>query len=613
MTQIAIAAETFDWHHEGWEVGDARFYFNRNFKPLGDSPVIGGKVNDEDPDEYKLITASQSGDTISLASCTLPATVDSSDPTVTGDLWIHDTDGEPRLHLYSSLRIPPTPTSTTWEALRIYTDGPDDAPTETVMDAVNAALQEFLDSMTQTAPFVTAIPFTAQYTRLETHTMTADVPFTPNTVGAEQGNETLVRLIGDGTHVVSFDGIKIWSGSAEFLATAGRLNVLIFWFDGVDYWVNIGRETTFDHTAPTFVSATIEDAHPDRVLVTYDEDLDETVTPAYTVTGGKAQTGVSISGPVATVQLDGSYSAGDSPTISGGGTVKDLSGNLAAALSAEPITNNIATPILTISELTGIVRSGNNYNTINGAPVFEAVADDFLPAGDAGAVIMDIDFSGNSIETLIALSPDYEATNYAGMPLALYLAISGTYKVTSSLIDTGVVGLDGDKIGVFRDGSNVVKAKYYRSGVWTDLCTYAGTHAGNMYCVFWPDAYPRNIVNPTGQGLVFGAAVPVLLTATVENANPDKIVLTFNRTLETGATGIPSTADWILNLSKTVTGVSVVGTTVTLTVNSAYAHGDVPIIQQYASGFTNAANRIRDAALGYRCASFHRTVTNNVI
>lgn len=98
---------------------------------------------------------------------------------------------------------------------------------------------------------------------------------------------------------------------------------------------------------------------------------------------------------------------------------------------------------------------------------------------------------------------------------------------------------------------------------------------------------------------------PVLSTATVENAAPSNIVLTYNEALDTGST--PATGDFTPSGGKTVTGVVVSGSTVTVTVNTPYANGDTITIS-----YTPGTNKIRDVAANNAASLSSQAVTNNV-
>lgn len=103
-----------------------------------------------------------------------------------------------------------------------------------------------------------------------------------------------------------------------------------------------------DAVAPVLQTATVENANPNKIILTYNEDLLTSPLPAtsdFSVSGGKTVSSVSIVGPVVTLTVDSNYSAGNTITVSyTGGTnkIKDLSGNLAANLSSQAVTNNVA-------------------------------------------------------------------------------------------------------------------------------------------------------------------------------------------------------------------------------------------------------------------------------
>jgi hypothetical protein len=121
---------------------------------------------------------------------------------------------------------------------------------------------------------------------------------------------------------------------------------------GTDEWDVVigGTSSGVDTTEPVLVSATVEDAHPDRMLLTYNEALNSSIVPDeadYTPSGGKTVSSINISGALVTLFLSGAYSNGDVITISYNGTgsatpVQDLAGNEADDLSAESVDNNIS-------------------------------------------------------------------------------------------------------------------------------------------------------------------------------------------------------------------------------------------------------------------------------
>lgn len=56
--------------------------------------------------------------------------------------------------------------------------------------------------------FSAQIPFTKAYSFMTAHAVSGDIEFTPNFTGAMPGAVTMVRLLADGTHAVTFPGLR---------------------------------------------------------------------------------------------------------------------------------------------------------------------------------------------------------------------------------------------------------------------------------------------------------------------------------------------------------------------------------------------------------------------
>ena len=71
-------------------------------------------------------------------------------------------------------------------------------------------------------------------------TITADDEFLPDTNNPMLGGGAIYRLIGDGTHSPSFDAtFKKSNASGNYDSTSGAINIVTFFFDGIDYWYSI--------------------------------------------------------------------------------------------------------------------------------------------------------------------------------------------------------------------------------------------------------------------------------------------------------------------------------------------------------------------------------------
>lgn len=106
-----------------------------------------------------------------------------------------------------------------------------------------------------------------------------------------------------------------------------------------------------DTVAPAFSSAQVTNSQPSVILVTMNETLAASIPPtsAFTPSGGRSVTAVSISGTVASVTVDTPYVYGDVITVAytqpaANPRLQDAAGNIADTFAAQSVTNNIAAP-----------------------------------------------------------------------------------------------------------------------------------------------------------------------------------------------------------------------------------------------------------------------------
>lgn len=99
---------------------------------------------------------------------------------------------------------------------------------------------------------------------------------------------------------------------------------------------------------------------------------------------------------------------------------------------------------------------------------------------------------------------------------------------------------------------------------------------------------------------------PGILTVTVENANRNKIIITYEEPMDTGS--VPAASAFTASGGKTVTAVAIVGAVVTVTVDSNYTSSDV-ITVSYVVPVSNPA---RDVDLNNALAFSNHAVTNNI-
>lgn len=123
--------------------------------------------------------------------------------------------------------------------------------------------------------------------------------------------------------------------------------------------------------------------------------------------------------------------------------------------------------------------------------------------------------------------------------------------------------------------------------------------AGNLMASFSGLAITNNV-------LAVDAQAPSFSSAQVANATPTVIQITMDETL---AAVIPANSTFTASGGKSVTGVSIAGTVVSVTVNSAYVNGDTITITYTNPG---SGNRLQDAAGNFTATFGPSTVTNNV-
>jgi len=110
-------------------------------------------------------------------------------------------------------------------------------------------------------------------------------------------------------------------------------------------------EAGYTPDPPVFVSAVVEDADPDAIVITFGEALDETSVPATTdfstsgITGSPSITNVSISTTDVTLTLSGNVAFGDTVLVSyvkpGSNPLQDADGDDVDSFTNESVTNNI--------------------------------------------------------------------------------------------------------------------------------------------------------------------------------------------------------------------------------------------------------------------------------
>ena len=310
------------------------------------------------------------------------------------------------------------------------------------------------------------------------------------------------------------------------------------------------------------------------LTLTYDESLDGSSTPVpgdFTVSGGdraRAVTGVRVNGSAVELTLDVGTEHGEAGIqvsyTPGTNPIRDVPGNAAEALSREPVTND--TPDTT-------------------APTVESLAITSNPGSDQTYA------EGDEIEVTVRFSETVVVTGTPQMRLrvgsrtrtASYDSGTGTVEVVFGYeVDEGEEDTDGVSIEANRLSLN--------GGTIEDA-------ADN------PADLAHEAVAAQAGHKVDGVR-PVFVSAAVDGAS---LTLTYGEALDEGSR--PAPGDFTVQVdgtARSVSGVSVSGSVVILTLNPAVAHGDTGIRVSY----TPDANPIRDAVGNDALGLSSRSVTN---
>ena len=310
------------------------------------------------------------------------------------------------------------------------------------------------------------------------------------------------------------------------------------------------------------------------LTLTYDEPLDGSSTPAtgdFTVSGGdrvRTVTGVRVNGSAVELTLDVGAEHGEAGIqvsyTPGTNPIRDVPGNEAEGLSREPVTND--TPDTTSPEVSSLAITSN-------------------PGSDQTYV------AGDEIEVTVTFSEtmEVEGTPQLRMRVGTRTRTAGydSGTGTAALVFAYEVAVgDEDSVGVSIEADRIA----LNGGTIEDA-------ADN------PADLAHEAVAAQAGHQVDGVR-PVFVSAAVDGAS---LTLTYGEALDEGSR--PAPGDFTVQVdgtARSVSGVSVRGSVVILTLNPAVEHGDTGIRVSY----TPDANPIRDAVGNDALGLSNRSVTN---
>jgi hypothetical protein len=379
----------------------------------------------------------------------------------------------------------------------------------------------------------TVIPFDNPVTYIPQKTVTGALTFTKTLAGAQAGYITIIEVVANGVNVPDVSAFYSM-GTGTYDNTSGVVNLFTFAYTGSRAVVSInpisGTGGGADTTPPTLVTASVEAAEPNKVLLSYSESLDTGSVPAngdYTVTvngSSRTVTGVSVLSTSVKVTFGGAavvsgntiglnYTAGTNP-------VQDVAGNNAANLSGLVPDNNVSgggsytwVDLLfpTLNQNTTITDSTDNTFVPTGNSEWngKGCEDLKLTSGTDGAIIQqyksDAKFCVIGVYGSHAI-PNSGSTDYSGCLIGAYLSASGAmYKIESGAeTSLGASLTVNDWVGIFRSGGTWKIKKSSDKTTWTDLATLSGTPSGDLYPIYYVyrlDAASKGY-NIQGSGLV---------------------------------------------------------------------------------------------------------------
>ncbi|HNX65706.1 MAG TPA: SwmB domain-containing protein [Bacteroidales bacterium] len=309
---------------------------------------------------------------------------------------------------------------------------------------------------------------------------------------------------------------------------------------------------------PRYVSSSVENATPSTITLNYNLTLANFVpaTSAFTVmvnSTARAVTAVAVSGTQVLLTLANPVAYGDVVTVAytkpASNFLQTGAGGEAASFSATLVTNNLAAlPVIVSAAIANATPSRLDMN-------YSLTLANIVPATSAFTVMVN---STARTVTAVAIS---------GTQVRLTLASAVSY---------------GD----------VVTVAYTKPA-----SSFLQTAAGGAATSLSATSVTNNV-----------AAIPVFSNASIANATPSRLDMTYSLTLANIVPAASAFTVMVNSTARTVSSVAISGTQVRLTLASPVVTGDVVTV-----AYTKPASNFLQTAAGGQAASFSAMpVTNNV-
>jgi hypothetical protein len=299
---------------------------------------------------------------------------------------------------------------------------------------------------------------------------------------------------------------------------------------------------------PTVASAQITNTDPNKVAITFNIALNESYTPSTTAfaLAGKSISTVSVSGSVVTLTVSVAYTFGDSVTVD----------------YIKPATNYLR------SSLGGIVASFSS----------QSVTNNILQIPTLSSITVE-----NAVPTNVVLTYNI-ALDETSTPATTDFVLVG--KTVSGVVISGAVVTI--TVSVAYVYGNTISLNY------TQGINKVKSTLGGLVPSFTGQSVTNNVLQ-----------IPTFSSAQIADANKDKVVITMDIVMD--ETSTPATSAFTLT-GKTISGVVISSTTVTLTVTVPYVYGDSVTVSYTQPG----SNKLKGATGGVVASFVDQVVTNNI-
>lgn len=517
------------------------------------------------------------------------------------------------------------------------------------------------------------------YAATQTGSQTLDILSIENNIFYQNGNSNLPKYSSitptNNTTKNNLTSNPLFVSTSDFHLQSGspaigkglKITGLTLDYDGNGYNdpPSIGAYEFDVPVTPVYRSSSVENATPSLLTLNYNLSLANIVpaTSAFSVlvnSVSRTINSVAVSGNSVQLTLSGPVVYGDLVTVSytvpSSNPLQTASGDQAAAISSQRVTNNVGavSPVFVSSSV-------ENANPSLLVMTYNMALANIVPAASAFSVIVNstsrtvskVAISGSTVQLTLASPVVYgdvvtvgytkpstnpvqsangaqavtlaaqKVTNNVspGSPVFMSAAIQSTkpalLEMTYNLTLANIVPA-ASAFAVKVNSSAVAVSSVVISGTMVQLTLPNPVIYGDVVTVAYTQPTANPLQTSTGALAVtigaqsvtnnVSAVVPVYVSSSVENANPAILTITLSMSLANIVPAKSAFAVSVNSRTRTVNSVSVSGTKVQLTLASPAVYGDAITV-----GYTKpSANPLQSAAGGQVATFRSKKVTNNV-